>query len=326
MLDKQEHSRVWSKYNTHLKGQSKKDQKEFQKKNKSEKGILAALHMIKTIVPKFLHALEFLQSSCSLTQKEKWYSEQKMIERFGEQTFWMHVESGRLPWRDDPWTPGVWEYRDNGDITKETKVKKGKEYRAGQEYVPDDKYEEAWSEFYGYDTQWDLHEWQCKGKGKGKFLTKGSKGSLTKGKGKGKGQQGKSLLALKDKEDDQEDQEEEEEEEDPMEEWKGILSKAKRARDQSTSHLADCQAALVLADKAKRLTKTGKAESEELMKTMNKKTNTLKDLLAKKDKWGSLTKAKALLVEVAKEMKKVKDEAKELNQLANKTTSKASKK
>ena len=62
------------------------------------------------------------------------------------------------------------------------------------------------------------------------------------------------------------------------------------------------------------------------MKTMNKKTNTPKDLLAKKDTWGSLTKAKALLVEVAKEMKKVKDEAKELNQLANKTTSKASKK
>ena len=52
----------------------------------------------------------------------------------------------------------------------------------------------------------------------------------------------------------------------------------------------------------------------------------LKDLLAKKDKWGSLAKAKALLVEAASEMKKVKEEAKELNQLANKTSSKASKK
>ena len=110
------------------------------------------------------------------------------------------------------------------------------------------------------------------------------------------------------------------------EEWKETLTKAKRARDQSTSHMADCQAALELAEKAKRLTKTGKAESEELLKGMSKKTNVLKDLLAKKDKWGSLAKAKALLVEAASEMKKVKEEAKELNQLANKTSSKASKK
>ena len=103
------------------------------------------------------------------------------------------------------------------------------------------------------------------------------------------------------------------------------MSKAKRARDQSTSHMADCQAALELADKAKRLTKTGKAESEELLKGIGKNTNRLKDLLAKKEKWGSLAKAKQLLVDAAKEMKKVKDEAKELNQLANKTNSKASK-
>ena len=68
--------------------------------------------------------------------------------------------------------------------------------------------------------------------------------------------------------------------------------------------MADCQAALELADKAKRLTKTGKKESEELLKGMAKKTNALKDLLAKKDKWGSLAKAKALLVDAAKEMKK----------------------
>ena len=104
------------------------------------------------------------------------------------------------------------------------------------------------------------------------------------------------------------------------------MSKAKKARDQGTSSMADCQAALELADKAKRLTKTGKADSEELLKGMNKKTNTLKDLLAKKEKWGSLAKAKALLLEAANDMKKVKAEAKELNQLANKTHSKAYKK
>lgn len=49
------------------------------------------------------------------------------------------------------------------------------------------------------------------------------------------------------------------------------MLKAKKARDQGTSHMADCQAALELADKAKRLTKTGKKESEELLKGMAKK-------------------------------------------------------
>ena len=65
-------------------------------------------------------------------------------------------------------------------------------------------------------------------------------------------------------------------------EWKAILPKAKKARDQSTSHMADCQAALELADKSKRLTKTAKKESEDLLNAMGKKTKALKDLLAKK--------------------------------------------
>ena len=99
MLSKQEHSRVWSKYNCHLKGQSKKDQNEFQKKTKGEKGMLAALHMVKASVPKFFHASEFLESSTSLKQKEKWISEARMMDRFGEEVFWLHVESGPMDTR-----------------------------------------------------------------------------------------------------------------------------------------------------------------------------------------------------------------------------------
>ena len=324
MLSKQEHSRVWSKFNCHMKGQSKKEQKELQKKSKGEKGMLAALHMVKSSVPKFFHASEFLESSTSLKQKEKWISEAKMIDRFGEEVFWLHVESGRVSWRADPWTAGVYEYRDNGDITREVNVKKGRDFRAGQEYQANDEDAEAWGQYYGHDNQWYFNDWQAKGKGK--TLTKGS---LTKGKGegnkKGKGK-GSGMLALTNgNPEEEEEHEEDEEEKTPEEEWKDILSKARKARDQGTSSMADCQAALELADKAKRLTKTGKAESEELLKGMNKKHNTLKDLLAKKEKWGSLARAKALLLEAANDMKKVKAEAKELNQLANKTHSKASK-
>ena len=157
-------------------------------------------------------------------------------------------------------------------------------------------------------------------------MTKGN--SLTRGKGKNKSKQkgkGTSLLAITDGSPGDEENEEDEEENTEENEWKDILSKAKKARDQSTSHMADCQAALELADKSKRLTKTAKKESEDLLNAMGKKTKALKDLLAKKDQWGSLAKAKALLVDAANQMKKTKEEAKELNQLANKTNSKASK-
>ena len=71
MLSKQEHSRVWSKYNCHLKGQPKKEQKEFEKASKGAKGMLAALHMVKSNVPKFFHCSQVLEASSSLQQKEK---------------------------------------------------------------------------------------------------------------------------------------------------------------------------------------------------------------------------------------------------------------
>ena len=51
----------------------------------------------------------------------------------------------------------------------------------------------------------------------------------------------------------------------------------------------------------------------------------VKVLLVKKEKSMALSKAKALLVEAAALLKEVKDEAKELTQLANRAGSKASK-
>lgn len=247
--------------------------------------MLAALHMVKSSVPKFFHCSEVLEASSSLKQKEKWVSETKMVEQFGQEEFWLNIESGRISWRADPWTPGVWNYKDNGDITKTTGVKKGKEYRAGQEYTAGAEDEEAWSSFYGNDTQWHLHDWQSKGKGKS--LTKGKTKSKSKQKGKGTG-----LLAIKDgsADDDEENQDDEEDKEE--DEWKDILSKAKKARDQSTSHMADCQAALELADKTKRLTKTVKTESEDLLKGMAKKNKCTQGPFGKKGQVGQLGKSK----------------------------------
>ena len=104
-----------------------------------------------------------------------------------------------------------------------------------------------------------------------------------------------------------------------------LLSKAKKARDQANSAKEDCEAAVQKADLAKRLTKQAKKENEAMLEEMAKKVVALKELLAKKEKAMSLEKGKSLVLEVMQKVKETKEESKELNQLANKAGSKASK-
>ena len=126
------------------------------------------------------------------------------------------------------------------------------------------------------------------GAGGGKALTKGKGGgkTLTKGKGKGKG----NMLAIEDGDPDEEDKEEKTEEE----QWKELLQKAKRARDQCNSARADCEAALDAAEKAKRVTKAGKKDTEDLLQKLATKVEVMKQLLANKDKAMKLERGKTL--------------------------------
>ena len=316
MLDKQE------KTNTHLKHLSEEEQAAHKKKSKLEKGLEAAVHMVKVEVPKFFHYQESVQHPQTLDKREEWKSEKKMREEFGDDEFLQHLESGRIEWRDDPFTYGVYNYRDRGDITKTTSVKRKKEWAQGQEYEVGEDDEKEWQALKDKDLQSHLQEAQC---WKGKSLGKGQL-ALGKGKGKGGGKKGKgkgkAQLAL---EDGKMDDEEEEEEETEEGQWKVLLSKAKKARDQANSAKEDCEAAVQKADLAKRLTKQAKKENEAMLEEMAKKVVALKELLAKKEKAMSLEKGKSLVLEVMQKVKETKEESKELNQLANGAGSKASK-
>ena len=149
---------------------------------------------------------------------------------------------------------------------------------------------------------------------------------MIKGKGKGKGKtKGKTtkkpraLLALEDgTEDDLEETTEEEQ-------WKELLVKAKRARDQAGQAKDDCEAALTKADLAKRLTKAAKRDTTSKLEILAKKVKVVKDILAKQDQSMPLQKAKQVLVDTMTAVKAAKEESKELNQVANKAGSKASK-
>ena len=64
---------------------------------------------------------------------------------------------------------------------------------------------------------------------------------------------------------------------------------------------------------------------EELLLKMKNKIEVVKQVLAKQDKAMKLDKAKGLLVAMGGMLKEVKEETRELNALANKAGSKASK-
>lgn len=320
-LTKEEHSKVWSKHNVELKKKSAKEQKEFAKLSKGDKGFLAALHMVKATSPKFFHVKESVGQSQTLDKREAWQSEAQMLTQFGQTEFERHIESGRIEWRADPWTEGVWNYKDKGDIVKHTKVRKNREWEVGQEYEPTAEDEEQWDQWWNKDATNHLYLAETWGKGGGKALTKGkgkdAQKALTKGKGKGNSKQ----LAIQDGNPDGDEEEDEPEEE----QWKTILGKAKRARDQCNSNKADCEAAMEAAEKAKRLTKQSRKDTEDMLQRVNNKVAALKQLLAKKQDAMTLEKAKKLLVEAGALVKEVKEETREMNQLANKAGSKASK-
>ena len=310
LMSKLDKSKAWSKHNVHMSHQPAKDKKAFEKLTKTEKGDQVALFMVRTGVPRFVHWKESLSHQQSLDKREKWQSEQEMVQQFGAEEFWAHVQSGRVESREDPWTYGVWNYRDRGDIVKHSRMSRDKEYSRGQEYEAEEIDDEEFDEMMAVDNMSHLQ----KAETWGKALPKGSGKALTKGSGKGKG---KGPLAIKDKEDEEEKPKEKTE----AEEWKTLLGKAKRAKDQCASVQVDCQDAIEEAEKAKRLTKQSKKDSEAMIEQLKSNEKILKQLLLKKDKAMALEKAKQCLVDAGTALKSVKDEAKELRQLANKAGS-----
>ena len=124
MLTKEEHSKVWSKHNVALKKKPAKEQKAFDSLTTGEKGMEAAMYMVKASVPQFMQVKESVGQDQTLDKREEWQSEKELIAKFGEDEFERHVQSGRLQWREDPWTWGVYNYKDKGNIVKCEKVQR----------------------------------------------------------------------------------------------------------------------------------------------------------------------------------------------------------
>lgn len=165
MMNKSDHSKAWSKHNIYMKSQPAKGRKEFDKKSRTEKGKEVALYMIKSNVPKFMHWKESLSHNQSLAKREQWKSEVEMRQAHGDAEFEAHVHSGRFEWREDPFTWGVYNYRDRGDIIKETRMQKSKEWARGQEYEGGTEDEAEFDELMQLDNTTQLHRAEGLGEG-----------------------------------------------------------------------------------------------------------------------------------------------------------------
>ena len=314
-MSKEDCSAAWSRHNCWLKHQPANVVAEHQELSKAEKGHAVAVWLVKSQAKKFQGWSQTRSGETSLDKRERWVSEQKILQDHSWEEFQMHLSSGRIAWREDPMTPGIYNYADRGDITRNTKVAESTVYTRGQEYEaqgPED--DEEWAKVQNRDLHSSLQEWEFKGKGKlalPKGQGKGGKG----GKGwKGKGKS--DTLAIEDGDPKGEEQKEPD--------LNKCLSKAKTMRNQLGGSVQDLEGSLKLALKTKRLTATSKKESQDVVGEAQAMQASLQHFLLKQKL--SVGEAKDLLKQAATVLKKAKDENKELQQVLHKAGSKASSK
>ena len=78
-----------------------------------------------------------------------------------------------MEYREDPWTVGVWNYRDKRDLVKRTRVTKNREWPRGQEFEAEEDDELEFQGMTDVDATTHLQRATAWGKGQ-KALSKGS--------------------------------------------------------------------------------------------------------------------------------------------------------
>ena len=123
-----------------------------------------------------------MTSTTSLKNAQKWESQTALLNRFSQDEIDMHISSGRLSERECPQTPGVWEYKDNADITLYSNVDKAKKWTQDQQTDAANTHLDEFDGLFDQSlTITDPSNFDGFGKGSGSAAPQGIKG---KGKGK----------------------------------------------------------------------------------------------------------------------------------------------
>ena len=148
-----ENSKIWGKHKTHL-NHNPEDKKSFEGLQvKKEKGLASALWFVQSQASKF-QCLQLSMSSANALQKvEAWCSQKQMEQKFDGDELQSHLNSGRVIWRDDPITAGIYQCKDVNDVSRTISVQKNKSLSQGQEYTPDQDEEDFFSDIFSKDRQ-----------------------------------------------------------------------------------------------------------------------------------------------------------------------------
>ena len=296
--------RAWNRYDTHLKKDGNEEEKEeFKNSSKNEKGLKAALFLMRTEAPKFCSVSKQASLEQQLTKNEKSLSEKEAIEKWGEDDLYKHCASGRVIYKETS-TKDVYEYQDTQDYSRTSTAKKAKTWMMAQEFQQHPDEEEPWLDQLDKDLMILLQDTPGKGKGKGK-----GKLNDTPGKGKGRGKHGKGEpKAIEDLP--------------PEEQMHEALNKLRKLRDMLGNCATNFEEALAKVKKLGYLTKAGLKGKEDILKALEKALQSVKQHLAKGEK-SKLKALKDVLLEGAEVLKEAKEESKELVQIIMKTQSKA---
>ena len=214
-LTKEENAKVWGRHQTHLQ-KNPLEKGEMEGLSKKEKGMKAAEWLMKTAGKKYLHCSREVTASESLEKDNTWKSEKQMVDQFGADELWAHCSSGRVVYRNDPYTPDVWQYKDTQAWRGSMTVGRGSKWQEGHEMEPGEEEAQQFDQLYNQEAMGlgpvDISGSFGKGnKGFGKGLGKNKGKSKGGGKAKGSGQ-----LAIKDRDAEEEKDEEKEKDEDEM--------------------------------------------------------------------------------------------------------------
>lgn len=305
-LSKLDKSVLWSRHQTHLK-HNPAEKELYDKKTNLEKGNAQALWFITQSAPKFMGMKIEVGGKDKVTKLDEWCSHQQMMAKFGESDMELHLASGRLLWRECPLTRGVWEYKDQGAVSRKITLQKGKTLRTEQECEPNDDQAKAFSSLYDADLLGML------GMADAIFQTDELNVTLVKGKGKGFGKgKGKNPEPPPPEPQARTDEQQLED----------AQKKCKKMRDVCNKTLNDLQVLIRECKGTKFWSKAAQTDADNLVNDVKEACDNLQAVLLKKSK--TFEKLKEVCLNAAETVKMVLLQMKEYRGLKNKTSSRAS--
>lgn len=129
-----------------------------------------------------------VSASHTMTKTSVWESEKSTLLKWSQDELDKHLNSGRIIWREDPCTPGVYEYKDTKNISEVKQIQrhKKKDYSQKSE-ITEEAFEDEMLELEGHWNNTGVESYNLMSLRGNESEGKGSTGSKGNQKGKGKG-------------------------------------------------------------------------------------------------------------------------------------------